>query len=84
MSAKDSSKQAFTFEKSLARLESIVKEMESGSLNLDQMIAHFEEGTTLVKKCGETLNEVEQKIEVLVKQGETLTTKPLEASEDHS
>ncbi|MCB1069779.1 MAG: exodeoxyribonuclease VII small subunit [Verrucomicrobia bacterium] len=55
------------FETALARLETLIEEMESGSLNLDQMIAHFEEGNKLVKLCGAKLTEVEKKIEKLVK-----------------
>lgn len=54
------------FETALARLETLIEEMESGSLNLDQMIAHFEEGNHLVKLCGAKLTEVEKKIEKLV------------------
>jgi exodeoxyribonuclease VII small subunit len=62
------------FEKSLARLEAIVDEMENGDLSLEQMIKHFEEGSKLVTLCSGKLNEVEQKIEKLVKKGGTLTT----------
>jgi exodeoxyribonuclease VII small subunit len=64
------------FEKSLARLEAIVEEMESGDLSLEQMIKHFEEGSKLVTLCSGKLNEVEQKIEKLVKKGGALTTEP--------
>lgn len=64
------------FEKSLERLETIVDEMESGDLSLEQMIKHFEEGSKLVTLCSGKLNEVEQKIEKLVKKGGALTTEP--------
>jgi exodeoxyribonuclease VII small subunit len=66
------------FEKSLERLEAIVEEMESGDLSLEQMIKHFEEGSKLVTLCSGKLNEVEQKIEKLVKKGGELTTEPFE------
>ncbi len=69
------------FEKNLERLESIVEEMESGELNLDQMMAHFEEGMQLTKTCTKRLHEVEQKIEILVKKGNEVTSEPFEASE---
>lgn len=55
------------FEQSLERLETIVEEMESGELSLEQMIKHFEEGSKLVTLCSKKLTEVEQKIEKLVK-----------------
>jgi exodeoxyribonuclease VII small subunit len=69
------------FEKSLERLEALVEEMESGALPLEQMIKHFEEGSKLVTLCSGKLNEVEQKIEKLVKKGSELTTEPFEAQE---
>lgn len=66
------------FEKSLERLEAIVEEMESGDLSLEQMIKHFEEGSKLVALCSTKLNEVEQKIEKLVKKGGALVAEPFE------
>jgi exodeoxyribonuclease VII small subunit len=66
------------FEKSLERLEALVEEMESGQLSLEQMIRHFEEGSKLVTLCSAKLNEVEQKIEKLVKKGGVLTTEPFD------
>lgn len=66
------------FEKSLERLETIVEEMEGGELSLEQMIKHFEEGSKLVTLCTGKLNEVEQKIEKLVKKGGELTSEPFE------
>ncbi len=56
------------FEKSLERLEKIVREMEDGELPLEKMMQHFEEGTRLMRFCSEKLNEVERKIEILLKQ----------------
>ena len=64
------------FEKALARLEAIVSEMEAGALGLEEMIARFEEGQSLVKFCTGKLNEVDRKIEVLVKKGDTASAEP--------
>ncbi|MDH3346221.1 MAG: exodeoxyribonuclease VII small subunit [Kiritimatiellaceae bacterium] len=69
------------FEKSLERLETIVDEMESGELALEQMIQHFEEGSKLVTLCSVKLTEVEQKIEKLIKKDEGYGTKPFDATE---
>ncbi len=66
------------FEKSLERLEAIVEEMERGDLSLEQMIKHFEEGSKLVTLCSSKLNEVEQKIEKLVKKGGALSAEAFE------
>lgn len=70
------------FEKALARLEALVKEMESGTLSLDRMMECFEEGSRLAKFCDQKLNEVEKKIEKLVKQGDQLVTEPFVPSGD--
>lgn len=72
-------KKDMTFEKALERLEKIVAEMESGELSLDAMIAHFEEGQTLLRHCGAKLNEVERRIEVLIKKGDEVVAQPFES-----
>ena len=66
----DKTEKAQSFEKALARLEEIAAEMESGDLGLEKMVAAFEEGQKLVKLCSSKLNEVEKKIEVLVKKSD--------------
>ena len=70
------------FEKSLERLEMIVREMESGELSLEKMMKHFEEGMSLVGICSHKLNEVERKIELLVKQGNQTTLTPFAMPEE--
>ncbi|TFH13436.1 MAG: exodeoxyribonuclease VII small subunit [Lentisphaerales bacterium] len=66
------------FEKALERLETIVKDMEDGSLGLEQMMQRFEEGQKLVAVCSRKLNEVERKIEVLAKKGDDLKLQPFD------
>jgi exodeoxyribonuclease VII small subunit len=85
MSTKQSAKQTGTdkagapsFEQALERLETIVGDMEYGTLNLDAMIERFEEGQALIALCGRKLNEVERKIEKLVKRGDALATEPFQ------
>ncbi|MDD5678779.1 MAG: exodeoxyribonuclease VII small subunit [Kiritimatiellae bacterium] len=79
--AKSSDKQP-SFEKSLERLETVVREMESGELSLEKMMKHFEEGMSLVGICSAKLNEVERKIEMLVKKGDQTTLAPFETPEE--
>jgi exodeoxyribonuclease VII small subunit len=69
------------FETALKRLETLVEEMESGELPLEKMISRFEEGSKLVTLCSGKLNEVEQKIEKLVKKNGAMTTEPFEPAE---
>jgi exodeoxyribonuclease VII small subunit len=69
------------FEKALERLETIVEEMEAGNMSLEKMMKHFEEGMELVAYCSKKLNEVEKKIEILLKKGEEITTEPFTEKE---
>jgi len=55
------------FDSALTRIEQIVAQMESGEMDLDAMVAAFEEGQRLIQLCSGKLNEVERRIEVLVK-----------------
>lgn len=61
------SAQELTFESALARLESLVSEMEGDRMPLEQLIVAYEEGTKLVKACQQKLSEAEKKIEIIQK-----------------
>ena len=63
------------FEDNLRKLEGLVGKMESGELNLDEMIKAFEEGRKLVTDCQKDLDSIRQRIEKVTKDG---TTVPLE------
>ena len=69
------------FEDAMERLEKIVTDMEGGELSLEKMITRFEEGQNLIKSCSKTLNEVERKIEILVKKGDTVVAEPFSDNE---
>ncbi|MBQ3100602.1 MAG: exodeoxyribonuclease VII small subunit [Clostridia bacterium] len=62
----ESNKNTETFEGALARLEEIVRLLESGNAPLDASLAVFEEGTALVKQCNSQLDNAEQKIKILM------------------
>jgi exodeoxyribonuclease VII small subunit len=61
------SNKKFNLEKSLADLESLVEELESGDLPLDKAMKKFEEGIKLTRGCQAALKEAEQKVEILLK-----------------
>jgi len=61
------SKAKFNLEKSLADLETIVEELESGDLPLDKAMKKFEEGIKLTRGCQAALKDAEQKVEILLK-----------------
>ena len=54
----------------MQRLEEIVKKLESGELSLEDSLKIFEEGMGLVGVCSKKLEEAEQKVTLLVKEGE--------------
>lgn len=56
------------FETSMKRLEEIVHDLEKGDLPLEDSLKVFEEGMDLIKFCSEKLEEVEQKVTMLVKE----------------
>ena len=55
------------FESAMDRLESIVEQMESGKLALEDLIVRYEEGMNLVKVCQERLASAEQKIDIIAR-----------------
>ena len=61
---------AKTFESSLAELEKIVEQLESGEMPLEESLKLFENGVRLSRECRERLNEAERRIEILIKDGE--------------
>ena len=54
-------------EKSLASLEAIVEELETGDLPLEKAMQKFEEGVKLTRSCQSALRDAEQKVEILLK-----------------
>ena len=54
------------FEKSLARLEEIVDELEGGDFTLEESLAKFEEGLKLGKSCKKILDKAEARIKKLM------------------
>ena len=54
-------------EKSLADLEELVEELESGDLPLEVAMKKFEEGIKLTRGCQTALKEAEHKVEILLK-----------------
>ena len=55
------------FETALEELETVVEQLETGELSLEESLQAFEKGVGLVKYCSQKLDEVEKKVEFLVK-----------------
>lgn len=54
-----------SFEQSLARLDEIVKLLESGNAPLEESMKLYEEGIALVRRCNGELERTEAKIKLL-------------------
>jgi len=67
--AADDSGKTASFEDSLNELQSIVSELEAGSLGLEASLARFERGVGLLRSCYSLLESTEQKVEILTRFG---------------
>jgi exodeoxyribonuclease VII small subunit len=57
--------QPASFEQALAELETLVSQMESGQLPLEQSLAAYKRGAELLQYCQKSLAEVEQQVRIL-------------------
>ena len=57
-----------TFEEELKQLEAEVSLMEEGNLPLDELIAHFRQGTEAAKNCYHLLQKAENDITILTEE----------------
>ena len=55
----------FTFESALKELESLVDQMESGQLPLEQSLSAYKRGAELLQFCQKSLADVEQQVRIL-------------------
>lgn len=65
--SKTSAKKGNNFEHSLKRLEQIVEALESGGIDLDDVMKIYEEGIELSKQCLDQLTQAELKLKRLSK-----------------
>ena len=61
-----------SFEQALNELENIVKNLETGSLSLEDALSTFERGVNLTKHCQQALSAAEQKITMLTENDEVV------------
>lgn len=60
----------FDFEQALETLEELVEAMEEGELSLEESLKAFEQGIKLTRECQSALEKAEQKVKLLVKDGD--------------
>ena len=72
----------FNFEMALKRLEEIAIALENGNAQLETALSLFEEGVGLIKECNAKLDAAEQKVKLLVNNGNgTYDEQPLPKTE---
>jgi exodeoxyribonuclease VII small subunit len=68
-----------SFESAIEQLDTIVRELETGDIPLEQAIKIFEEGIKLSQLCTKRLDETEEKMSLLIKAADgQLTNIPFE------
>jgi exodeoxyribonuclease VII small subunit len=73
------------FEGALKRLEEVLDSLEHGDLPLEEAMQAFEEGVRLVRLCHQKLDEVERRVELLLKdEGGRFFTRPFTEEEGES
>jgi len=71
-----------SFEDALAKLENIVRELESGRIKLDDAVSAYEKAVALKKLCQDKLQAAALKVEKIeIAKDGTLSTTPLEGVE---
>jgi len=69
------------FEKALEELESLVEQMESGELSLDQSLSHFKRGVELTRHCQSVLDEAQQVVQKLMNTDEESSAVPFDSGD---
>ncbi|MCC3373399.1 exodeoxyribonuclease VII small subunit [Cohnella sp. REN36] len=78
----DNGETTLSFEEAMERLEGIVARLESGDVPLETAIELYQEGMVLSKLCGQKLEQVERRIEMLIEDGDGLQRKPFAPQRD--
>ncbi|MBC7756066.1 MAG: exodeoxyribonuclease VII small subunit [Bdellovibrio sp.] len=64
------------FEATIAELESIVAQMESGNLPLDESINAYKRGAALLQTCQQSLASAEQQVRILTEANKLVPFNP--------
>lgn len=73
-----------SFEASLATLEQIVAQLESGELPLERALELFEDGVGLARRCQTQLADAERKVEMLLRERGEIKVVPFEPVKESS
>lgn len=59
-----------TYEQSMNRIEQIVRQIESGNMNVDDLANNLKEAQQLIKNCKDRLTQVEEDVKKAIGDGE--------------
>ena len=65
-----------TFEEAIKALEDVVRQLEDGTVTLDDSLKLFEKGVELARICRAKLDQYEAKIEILLERNGEAVTEP--------
>ena len=66
------------FEQALEELDSLIEQLESGELNLDQSLQQFKRGVELTRHCQGVLEQAQQVVEQLIEPDDESSATPFE------
>ena len=75
-------KKAIDFEQQLESLEALVESLESGGLSLEDSLKSFDQGIKVARDCQQALKQAEQKVELLMRQGDELVSQPFDTDSE--
>src|SRR6056297_859306 len=80
--AKAAEKSQPNFEEAIQELQTIVQQLEEGTLGLEESLQQYEKGTALLRQCLQVLEKAEQRIEQIsgVDEEGNPVTEPFDAS----
>ena len=70
------------FEKALEELEATVEKLEHGDLALEDALQQFERGVALARVCQASLQQAEQKVEILLHTSVDAEPEPFEPDDE--
>jgi len=77
----EKSKENAGFEQALSELETLIEQLESGELSLDQSLKQFKRGVELTRHCQGILDQAQQVVEQLIDLDDESSATPFESKD---
>ena len=77
----EKSKENAGFEQALSELETLIEQLESGKLSLDQSLKQFKRGVELTRHCQGILDQAQQVVEQLIDPDDESSATPFESKD---